>query len=163
MLLALTGVHMLHKMFTKDGAKSIHWGCCNNSCPPPRQCCHILPFVFNWAAVQNYIFLLPRSFHPQKMSQLLISLLGIFPINFFLDRVQYNNIFVGYLNFYVSYIQLPFPIEFELDFVISKGLGWGFISAINLSKQLSLYLYFGVSPCFPDALQLQIDTFNDCI
>ena len=59
-------------------------------CPPPEQCCHILPFVFNWAAVQNYIFLLPRSFHPQKMSQLLISLLGIFPINFFLDRVQYN-------------------------------------------------------------------------
>ena len=72
-------------------------------CPPPRQCCHILPFVFNWAAVQNYIFLLPRSFHPQKMSQLLISLLGIFPINFFPDRIQYNNIFVGYLNFYVVY------------------------------------------------------------
>ena len=57
-------------------------------CPPPEQCCHILPFVFNWAAVQNYIFLLPRSFHPQKMSQLLISLLGIFPINFF--STQYN-------------------------------------------------------------------------
>ena len=96
----LAGVHMLHKMFTKDGAKSIHWGCCNNSCnhfarlSPPEQRCHILPFVFNWAAVQNYIFLLPRSFHPQKMSQLLISLLGIFPINFFLDRVQYNITFL---------------------------------------------------------------------